>query len=198
MTASNNKLICKSKEEIEKEIMEAIEVIEILITDKESQKDLNIEEINKHIEKLKDELLEIDEERYYLVSSDNKNLVDFYNKYNSTEVVALEHERHNLIEIRYENENSDFVITLVNFNGNEVVEQCNNYTFIGENEEYILIEQKGSMLGMHYDHRNVLLYSIVDTDITEKLSIEFNEIEQLYIIDGKEKYNKDLEYIGDL
>ena len=87
----DNKLLLRKQEELISEINDAISALKTLIELSPDSKSEELNEWQDAIVKLEDELLEIDDDRWYLVAEeDNSKIkIDFWEKYETNEVEEI-------------------------------------------------------------------------------------------------------------
>ena len=195
----DNKLLLRKQEELISEINDAISALKTLIELSPDSKSEELNEWQDAIVKLEDELLEIDDDRWYLVAEeDNSKIkIDFWEKYETNEVEEINENGYHLIKVSYTDSNDTKCICLINFKTNrELVKKCKDWEFVGT---YIKILQSGYMIDKHNENRDVEYWSILNSDELEAInSIDFLDNHNIYLIDETELYDCQLEYIGSL
>lgn len=184
---SANKLLWRNALQINNELFNAKDDLENIIYNPPLDTlDSDIEELKKKIEKLKEELMNTDEERCYLVKNTGEVIIDFWVKYESNRVE--EFKKDEIIQVEFDYENGVRYI-LLDFNGNELTESCIDFEFIGNKIKYL---QTGFEIGQQ--PIDGLFWKIAYSEIRGRV-IKYNEDFDVYEVDDW-VYNSDLECLG--
>ncbi len=170
-----------------KEIEEAIDVIQILLNDPNMGTEIERIEWKKSIQNLKNDLDDYDDDRWFLMDTDDKIIiVDFRKEYFADDV----EEDGNYITVTFTDGNNNELISLLDYQGNEIVSECIDYRI--ENEEYV-VSKYGYQIGNYME--NDVFEKIEGTEIIG-YKINYQPDKQIFIVDDLRCYDTTLNYLG--
>lgn len=194
---TNNKLLWINTLEINRDLVDSKEKLKLYIDyppkDDSDLDDwiLNIARLRKRILSLEEKLEDIDDDRCYLIDELGNEIIDFWKVYDSNRVNQIMLKNEHLIEIAYEDSNGKDCLTVIDFQGNEVVPSCIEYDEIGN---HIKMVRYGYMIGHFRDFD--LFSTLVDSDIVGN-QIDYISEFDVYEVDETRIYDNNFEFLGE-